>query len=152
VTFVCGREAAPPEALRVLVELRECCLDAIEGGPADCTCWEPVYEVDQAKPNLTLAPTTRTAMCADCAYRPDSPERQGDDRYQDHLGDDAAPFWCHQGMRKPVAYRHPAGITVEAEADHYAPPIHQGVPRKADGTPGDRCAGWAAHHREAASA
>lgn len=148
MTFVCGGPAAPSQALRILTELRHCCMGSAEHGPADCTCWEPVYDLEQAEPDRSAEPATRAAMCADCAYRPDSPERQGDDRYRPNEATADAPFWCHQGLRKPIAWRHRLGITVECDTDAYAPPVIAGVPYKADGSPGERCAGWAAHHRE----
>lgn len=57
-------------------------------------------------------------------------------------------FWCHQGMRKPTAFRHPdLGITVATTTDGYDPPIIADVPYRADGTPGQRCAGWDAMRR-----
>lgn len=157
MSFVCGGSATPDDALRVLAGLVSCCYGAAEDGPTACTCWEPEFELDQEPIDTTLVPATRSAMCADCAYRPDSPERSGDDRYmcasEDGLPDVpvASTFWCHQGMRKPLRWRHPLGIVVECTGDFYKPPIAeidgQAVPFKADGTPGDRCAGWAAHRR-----
>lgn len=152
MTFICGAgNAAPDEALRVMVALKDCCLGALEDGPGGCTCWEAVYDLDQAPVDRLSMPGTRAEMCADCAYRPGSPESQGDDRY---VGKPTAPgvvFWCHTGMRKPLRYRHPAGITVEVTGDFYKPPIRDvdgvAIPYKADGTAGERCAGWAAHQR-----
>ncbi len=156
---LCGAgPVAPGGALRVLVELATCCYGAAEGGPLDCTCWEPEYDLDQQPPAIPApAVVTRAKMCDSCAYRPDSPERSGDDRY---LGAEDGEleriartdvFWCHEGMRKPVRWRHRLGITVEASTDAYEPPmrvVDDGtVPFKADGSPGDRCAGWAAHRR-----
>lgn len=149
--MICHGSEAPPQALRILTELATCCLGAVEYGPHRCTCWEPEYDVPQSLPRLDVEPATRAKMCADCAFRPDSPERTGDDRYQ-HSDEDPAglpSFWCHQGMRRPVRWRHPAGITVDAETDGYEPPVMvrggESVPYKADGSPGDRCAGWTAH-------
>lgn len=59
-------------------------------------------------------------------------------------------FWCHQGIRRPVAYRHPDGRVrpVEDSADYRPPmgkvaPTGEQVPYRADGTPAERCAGWA---------
>jgi len=159
--YVCGAGGPPPDALRTLTGLTGCCLGAAEGGPADCTCWEPIYDLEQQDPDTSQEPAQRAAMCEDCAYRPNSPERSGDPNYslsgEEGYGVlDLGPsevFWCHQGMRKPKAWRHPLGITVEATGDFYAPPIRLdrergiAVPYKADGSPGDRCAGWAAHRR-----
>lgn len=155
--FMCGSDA-PAGALRVLSRLLTCCDGAANRGPAGCTCWEPVYDLDQAEPRPDQPIRTRAKMCEDCAYRPTSPERTGDDRYdgtEEQLLDLAAGagvFWCHQGIRSPIAYRHTTlGITVEADASHYKPLIREvdgePVPFKADGSPGNRCAGWAAMAR-----
>lgn len=144
--MICHVYAIPEPVGRLLAELAHCCLGAVEGGPGSCTCWEPEYDLDQA-PIRPGQPTARTKMCDDCAFRPDSPERTGDDRYT-HVGEDLAAlpnFHCHQGLRRPVRWRHPLGIVIEADTDGYAPPIRDGVPYKADGTPADMCAGWAAH-------
>jgi len=305
-----------------------CCLGAAGMGPERCTCWQPVYDLDQTDPDPTavkllaagVQPVTRSAPCHDCAYRPGSPERRGEDGYagdQDlldrivqgravfeaihvplhdrsgsitartlidlgdaplaehrwyldstgyavrtqrlgpgkrrklllhreilglslgdpsvdhvsgdkldnrrtnlrvggqalnlqnrkptaghpwargvsyrkdrrkwqayvkldgkthHLGnfddpraaaetasrfradrmpwsldarllDGVTPFWCHQGMRKLVAWRHPAGVTVPVTVDGYGPPGVDGVPYRADGTPAEVCGGWAARRR-----
>jgi hypothetical protein len=130
-----------------------CCLSSAEDGPAFCTCWDPVYDLQQY-PALAAKPKTRARRCHDCAYRPDSPERARGDQLE------ALPnFWCHQGIRRPEAFVHPDGRVrpVEDSAD-YRPPMVDGVPYKADGSPADRCAGWAqvqrfkaAHGVEAAS-
>lgn len=161
---LCGTEGTAAVGLfaRLLERIKDepCCYPSAEDGPNACTCWEPVYDLDQAP---TLASglehiETRSEMCTDCAFRPDSPERQGDDRYN-HASDDELReldhFWCHQGMRKPVAYRHPYGITLTADHDAYDPPQRTvgniRVPFKADGTPGDRCAGFDAWKRIGAS-
>jgi hypothetical protein len=137
-----------------------CCIGAAEYGFDRCTCWEPVYDLEQQPPIAVGAGNveTRGEMCADCAFRPDSPERQGDARYS-HAGEEfehLTHFWCHQGMRKPIGYQHPAGIYITADTDAYKPPLvlvdGERVPFKADGTPGDRCAGFAAwqrHRKEA---
>lgn len=129
--------------------LGACCIGSAVMGPQYCTCWEQVFDVDQAevRPGEAVA---RKSMCGDCAYRPGSPERGGDERYngdQEFLDDivlrgDA--FWCHQGMRKVVRLRHPSGAEVVIETDHYEPPKDGAVPYKADGSPGDICGGWAA--------
>lgn len=58
---MCGSKGAPDEALRVLVGLASCCLGAAEGGPADCTCWEPVFDLVQVPPVEGLEPQTRPA-------------------------------------------------------------------------------------------
>lgn len=165
VDFLCAAGTAPAGALRVLIGLADCCIGAFEDGPAGCTCWEPVFAVEQSEPATSMPVLTRSTMCDDCAYKPGSPERSGDDRYQCATEDGSPPsvpagavFFCHQGMRKPIEWRHTKlGITVTADSDAYDPPIIgrrvEGfrpvlVPYKADGTPGERCAGWAAHSRE----
>lgn len=146
--------------MRILTGLIACCWEAANDGPAWCTCWVPEYDVEQAEPDPALEPVTRTTMCDDCAFRPGSPERSGDGRYDNATNDGAVPdidgvFFCHQGVRRPLRWRHPAGITIEAEVHAYRPPLLQRgrdvVPYKADGTPADRCAGWAAHQRQDSS-
>jgi hypothetical protein len=91
----------------------------------------------------------REKMCADCAFRPDSPERQGDERYQ-HSGEEGIEevlgdtFVCHQGLRRRVREVHPSGAVLDAVPGDYAPPS---PPCKADGSPAELCAGWAAELR-----
>ncbi len=130
-----------------------CCYGAAINGPHDCTCWEPVHDTEQHPP-LRGKPATRAKMCNDCAFRPDSPERQGDERYGGDTVDldgmvwSGEPFYCHQGMRRIVIWRHPVGTKVDAGPDHYYdPPDDTLWPHKADGTPADICAGWAARRR-----
>jgi hypothetical protein len=131
-----------------------CCEGAAYLGPDRCTCWVEVHAVDQADPRTDQHAGIGESPCSTCAYRPDSPERTG----ADHVAGDAAmlddivktgqPFWCHTGMRHVVALEHPAGIRVELPDEHQAaafrPLIVNDVPYKADGTPADICAGWAA--------
>jgi hypothetical protein len=138
-----------------------CCMGAAALGPARCTCWNPVYDLEQADPDPVavklldagVQPATQPAPCADCAYRLGSPEREGDKRYS---GDQALlerivasgeRFWCHQGMRKVTAWRHPSGAVIPVDVDGYAPPKVGGVPWQADGQPGLVCGGWAARRR-----
>lgn len=100
----------------------------------------------QAEPDLSTEPTTRAKCCHDCAYRQRSPERtrEGFESPADLAGDAGREFWCHQGMRKIVAWRHPDGREKSAgEIDDYAPPILNGIAYLADGRAGERCAGWA---------
>ena len=87
-------------------------------------------------------------MCNDCACRPDSPERTGDESYQfgdeggiDDLIESGRTFWCHDGMRRVTWLRHPDGTEIPAHAGSYEPPIHEGRPYRADGRPGLVCAG-----------
>ena len=126
-----------------------CCIGAAAMGPQYCTCWTPVYDLEQ-QPAVPANPAARGSMCADCAYKPGSPERSGDERY---TGDEeflaaivqtGEKFWCHQGLRRVVKLRHPSGAEVVIETDHYDPLKDSGVPYKADGTPGDLCGGWSA--------
>jgi hypothetical protein len=126
-----------------------CCLGSAVHGPQRCTCWEPVFDLDQAP--ITGGPATpmpRTSMCGDCAYRPRSPERQGDETYANEESDletmvqTGAPFACHQGMRRPVVWRHPSGAEVPGHPANYQPPMANGWAYKADGSPADICGGW----------
>lgn len=126
-----------------------CCIGAVMGGPQRCTCWVPVYDLEQERPEP--APIgARTARCADCAYLKNSPESKGADGYQgdpeslEQMVRDGSPFACHQGIRKPVRYVHPSGMEIPGHPAAYDPPVIDGVPYKADGTPADLCAGWAA--------
>jgi hypothetical protein len=98
-------------------------------------------------------PGARDAMCGDCAYKPGSPERQGDSRYNGDAGllDDlvrtATPFFCHVGVRRVARLAHPSGAVVDVPPGDYQPPVEGGIPYKADGTPGELCAGWSARRR-----
>ena len=61
----------------------------------------------------------------------------------DELVATGAPFFCHQGIRKPIAWRHPpSGTEIPGHPGGYDPPIRDGVPYKADGSPAFICAGW----------
>ncbi|MFL6141600.1 MAG: hypothetical protein ACJ72N_06995 [Labedaea sp.] len=141
----------------------KCCWDATERGPAACICWQPVYDREQTTPTAeTVAalalgearPDVRDRMCGDCAYRPGSPEKSGsedvdgDAQQLERLAATGTRFFCHDGMRKPVAWRHPAGMRITAVSDgDYQPPIIDNVPYRADGQPGLLCAGWDARRR-----
>lgn len=135
---------------------------------AECECFVPIYangDEGQAPPDpehirmlaAGIQPVTRTAMCIDCAYRPDSPEKSGDPRYSgdaDFLEELAATgkrFWCHQGLLHPIAFRHPSGLEIPASPGMYPAPIVDGVPYKTDGTSADLCAGWDARRRALAA-
>lgn len=127
-----------------------CCEGSAFVGPEACTCWEPVFDIEQQPPHGQIEPGVRPNMCHDCAYRPSSPERSGDpdaamdgDRLQELVAG-GYRFWCHQGMRRPTHWKHPYGATVPPSPLNYQPPIIEGIPYKADGTPGDICGGWAA--------
>lgn len=113
------------------------------------TCWEEIYDLDQQpiRPGMPLPPVP-VRMCGDCAYRPGSPERQGDDTYKgdqdllDELVATGQSFYCHAGIRRVTAWRHPAGVEIPGHPGAYDPPIKDAVPYKADGTPANLCAGW----------
>ena len=165
-------------AMRTLAQLLHCCEGAAMYGPHRCTCWEPIFQTErsvdavgrvifdtpaQVHPIPSAPVCVRFEPCHDCAYRPDSPERRGDDTVngdQDELARivrDGQVFWCHQGMRAPIAWRHPAGITVDVPPVGYQPlttidpATGHSVPYKLDGTPADVCAGWAVrrlHHMQ----
>lgn len=134
-------------------EYGDCCLGAAMRGVDECTCWRPIYDVVQlplADPNAPVV--TRPKSCIDCAYHRESPERRrGEDV------DELPNFWCHQGMRRILAWRHPDGRErpEPQELGAYDPGygVVQGerVPLRADGTPADRCGGWAQVQRLAAS-
>lgn len=145
---------------------QRCCPGRIKDGVAGCTCWFPVYDLPQAAPDdLTIArialgeqdPEVRPGgMCGDCAYRPGSPEKTNseDAAYDadtlEHIAATGQRFWCHDGMRVPIAWRHPAGMQIPADparTGDYKPPIHLAIPYRADGQPGLICAGWNARHR-----
>lgn len=142
-----------------------CCYGADLYGPERCTCWRPVYDLEQAEPDDLsrrllaggVQPVTRTTMCADCAYRPGSPEKAGDPQHRgdgeflEHIAGAGERFWCHQGMRRPLLYRHPSGAEIPGHPAAYAPPIVDGVPYQADGRPGELCAGWDARRRALAA-
>ena len=148
--------ASPSGALTILSRLIGCCDGAANRGPSACTCWKPVYDLDQGvtvqKRRWSGPPAVRAKMCDDCAYRPDSPEANGDDRYAERPEPGEGTFFCHVGTRKVVRWVHPAGITVDADGDYYDPPSVTYVPGrraplKGDGSFADICAGWHAHQR-----
>lgn len=127
-----------------------CCMASAMRGPRACTCWSPVFDLEQnSELELDAPATTRTACCADCAYRNDSPERR--DGYTEELVDVASgaheTFACHTGLRRAIAYRHPDGREIPARDGDYQPPIVNGRAYKASGDPAELCAGWSAHRR-----
>lgn len=125
-----------------------CCWgDALD--PDGCTCWVPVFDVDQHVPVPPGDPGDMAAqrrMCGDCAYRKGSPERATP--YAEETLFDLAisgqVFYCHDGMRRPARWDHPDGRTIDGSPDDWQPPIIAGIPYRADGRPGLLCAGWAA--------
>jgi hypothetical protein len=126
-----------------------CCDGSAVMGPQYCTCWEPAFDLGQEEIRPGEA-GCRDAMCGDCAYRPGSPERcddpdyRGDQEFLDRIVVTGERFFCHQGMRRALRLVHPSGAVMELPPGAYDPPVTGGVPYKADGSPGDLCAGWAA--------
>jgi hypothetical protein len=163
--FVCGGHGGSVEFPDLGEATMGCCWGTVIRGPENCTCWEPEYSLEQAEPEKDLLPMPRAKMCDDCAFRPNSPERNGDDSYAnaddgalDELVAGGQPFYCHTGMRLPLRWVHPSGATVDGHPGAYDPPIVRRdgipVPYKADGTPANICAGWwmrFQHQRDAAS-
>jgi hypothetical protein len=133
-------------------EFLTCCIGAVVMGSDHCLCWEPVFDDEQTPPipgDLECQP----AMCADCAFRPGSPERSSELEEEALLSLPIAGqrFFCHQGIRRPTHYVHPEGHVVEADPSDYQPSVHPstpGVPYQADGQPALICAGWAAHNQK----
>lgn len=124
-----------------------CCIGAAVYGPQKCTCWQPVLDVEQAEVVEGPMPQ-REKCCGDCAYRHGSPERDGgfvEEALLDLPGQPGRVFACHQGMRRVVAWRHPVGLELPAGTGDYRPPRDAaGRAYRADGSPADLCAGWAA--------
>lgn len=135
-----GTNTPPP------AELEEpCCMTAAATDMEDCLCWKPVRDKRRQQPKE--GPNeVRARMCEDCAYRPDSPERAaigGDVPYFDSR----APFFCHQGVPLVLSYRHPSGAVRDAEPGDYDPFRAKDRIFRANGQPGQLCAGWAAANR-----
>lgn len=127
-----------------------CCYGAPVYGPDRCTCWAAVYDLEQAAP-VPAVQETRPTMCDDCAYRPGSPERLGDEDHLLGLPARGATFSCHDGMRSVVKWVHPSGAEVLGSPDAYEPPVVDAVPYRADGAPALLCAGWAARRADPAA-
>lgn len=149
-----------------------CCDGYAYRGQHACSCWEPIYDREQAEPNLAGEPALRPTMCGDCAFRPGSPERasaefaeQNADDLQGMVYNPAAVFWCHEGMRAVLGWRHPNGLEVrlpERETQQAYDPLMKLRPgpgggsdgariiaHRADGQPAYYCAGLAAARRAA---
>lgn len=143
---ICGLRGSGPVLAPVdhHERYRWCCYAAADRGAAHCSCWRPVYDLEQAEPRTELSPETRSAMCGDCAYRPGSPELE-EDPYR-LMG--LANFWCHRGIRRPREWRHPDGRVRPGDPADYQPPIVGDVAYRADGSPAARCGGWAAEQRQ----
>lgn len=115
-----------------------------------CECWTSIYwpepEVDVAQGPSAV----RATRCGDCAYRPDSPERQAGEDLGVYTVD--RPFTCHQGMPVLRGWTHPElpGVCLLASSvgdrDDFGPIMHGGQAWQADGTPAEQCAGWAGVH------
>lgn len=130
-----------------------CCMGAAVYGPERCTCWRPEYDLEQADPRPDTLAGAMPRMCGDCAFRPGSPERTNSDgvvadaETLEACVTTGQSFWCHNGLRRVVAYVHePTGTRWEppgADAA-FTPPIIDGQPYKADGNRGDLCAGYVA--------
>jgi hypothetical protein len=128
-----------------------CCMGVAMGGLEACTCWFPVFEVEQAPirpPACAEDLEAQPRMCGDCAYRKGSPERS--DPYVAEqlleLPSTGQVFWCHADMVRPVAWRHPQlgpEHDVPGEDSDWRPAMANGIPYRADGRPGLLCAGWA---------
>ena len=135
-----------PEDLDDALHPVPCCASVAYQGLDHCTCWDPVY-ARVHEPIVAGPPETRREMCGDCAFRRNSPERRrGED--PEGLGN----FWCHQGVRRAIAYVHPDGRRRAVVDDEGVPMGYDPVPRpglifRADGQPGQRCAGWARANR-----
>jgi hypothetical protein len=133
-------------------EVYGCCWGEMQKGAAYCTCWVPEFDLEQADPimpgdgEIQVRPA---GMCGDCAYRPGSPEQQQDFMAEAlrELPLSGQTFWCHDGIRRPVRWRHPDGRVIDGSPDDYQPPMVAGVPFQADGRVGFLCAGWAACSR-----
>lgn len=128
-----------------------CCFASAEAGgdSAECSCWRAVYEVEQAVARPPSTPEdieARAERCGDCAFRPGSPELSSEFTAEEllQLAGKGEPFFCHDGMRRPAKWVHPAGHEVPGDPDDYRPAIRNGMPYRADGRPGLLCAGWAA--------
>ena len=134
---------APEGADQVPDDWAPCCWGSTFDGPEGCTCWVPVFDLEQA-PVQEGPATIRGKCCHDCAYRPGSPERVREEAGVENELEDAAAgiFLCHQGMRKVIAWRHPDGRQLPQEREHYQPPLHGRHAVRADGRPAEVCAGW----------
>lgn len=157
MSLICGDGPDFPDAGK-----GGCCIGSAMRGPSGCTCWKRVFDREQAEPDpqdvellrMGVEPNTRGRMCGDCAYRPDSPEKSGEEGYAgsadtlDDMAMEGRRFFCHDGMRRVVEWVHgPTGVRHPAYPGEYAPPVVDDVPFQADGTAAILCAGWAARRR-----
>lgn len=125
-----------------------CCDSSLHSDGESCTCWDAVLDVEPTRAVHEGPHEIRRLMCADCAYRPGSPERE------DAGGDEPGftleqRFFCHTGMPRAVGYVHPRleGVVPAPTTDDYRPFIRDGQAWQVDGRPAELCAGWAAFTR-----
>ena len=135
-----------------------CCDGYAYIGPEYCTCWEAVYEDGQREPQRDAEQHTRPRMCADCAFRPGSPERRDSEHAVCNSGDllrmvhdPDEVFACHDGLRRAIGWRHPNGLFIRHDPRDavvpYSPPIEGRRAYRLDGSPALHCAGLAAARR-----
>lgn len=125
-----------------------CCWASINSAGDLCSCWIPVFDVEPSEALQEGPAAVLRRSCHDCAYRLGSPEREalegGPPEYGRHQ-----PFLCHQGVPRIVAWQHPAGVRVDVDplTDDYLPTQRGDRAWRADGSPAELCAGWAATNR-----
>ena len=152
---ICGNSAPwEPDEWPDDAEAIPCCMGSAMWGPSGCTCWEPVFDLEQTEPDereLSVEDlTVRSRACTDCAYLPGSTERADEwewDQLRSLPARAGSVFMCHFGMRRVLEWRHPDGRVHVAEPGDYKPPIRGIIAYKADGKPGDVCAGFAARRK-----
>lgn len=148
---MCG-SPLPPRLAAAMGDV-PCCWGTTLDGPERCTCWEPEYDRDQVAPDTDAAVTTREQMCDSCAYRPGTQAWRKFADQRDQLAVAVDVFWCHDGTRQVLRFRHPNGAVVErVDADEpdtasWDPVFVGDVPYRADGRPALKCAGWAARRK-----
>lgn len=146
-----GRVGPQPGPPGRSFETADCCEGAREHGTLYCTCWEPVFDVDQAEPEQGPS-ALRSRCCQDCAFKPDSPEANVDyhptdrDELMANARAGGERFLCHNGMRRILSWRHPDGREVEAVPGDYAPTMVGWHGAKADGSPAEVCGGYGGYH------
>ena len=134
-----------------------CCMGYAANGHRSCTCWEPIYNGEQLPYDGASLPSEGSKCCYDCAYRKGSPERQGekgykgDEEYLNDLPQSSDTFFCHQGARKILKWRHENGTEIEAHPASYRPEIvtidGESFPLRLDGSAQNVCAGFCAKRK-----
>lgn len=120
-----------------------CCEASAYTGGEQCTCWEPILDVEPTDALQEGPMRVPRRACHDCAYRAGSPEREAaDGALPDYSRDQ--PFMCHQGVAKVVRFEHPCGAVIVPDGDDYTPTSRGDRVWMADGRPGEYCSGWAA--------